>query len=91
MKHEELMKIEDSLQQARVFRNMVNPERTAHSDSYGTIVNFDSLYEWMKDNPTSSLLLECIDYWMTNPNVGYTLRLVALTLQRRAKNEQIQK
>lgn len=80
---DEIMEVEDSLQLAGVFRNGLQPEQTAHSDSYMTIVEYPILNEWLKTQPfTPERLADCVDYWLTNPNMQPPLRLVAKAVQR---------
>jgi hypothetical protein len=81
--YDQIMEVEDTLQEARVFLNPYT-NQTCHSDSYATIVDFLALNKWIEKKLfTREILLDCISYWLENPNMQPPLRLVALTLQRK--------
>lgn len=84
--HDTIMAIEDHLQSHRVFRCGFDIERTAHSDSYATVVDFPSLDAAFAASEFSAnnWRFAC-NYWLTNENMQPPLRLVALTLSRKLK------
>lgn len=73
---DDILEVEDSLQNARVF---INPRtrQTCHSDSYGTVVDFPPLEKWVKEKTFApEKLKHCCEYWDRNVNVGPPLRIV---------------
>ena len=78
----EVMEIEDALQEAKVFLNPFTG-LTCHSDSYGTVVQFDVLerMDWGQFDPEA--LQYALGYWETNPNVGPTLKIVGSFIRRK--------
>jgi hypothetical protein len=82
---DEIMEIEDALQLAGVFFSEIGgTRRTAHSDSYGTCVDFvllDKMFE--KSEFNQKRWSDAVLYWTTNENMQPPLRLVGYTLQRK--------
>lgn len=85
-KHSMIMELEDALQEAEVFRNGFRPEQTAHSDSYMTIVDYDSLESFFaKEGFSPEQWQIAVNYFLTNPNMQPPLKLVAYMAIRRLK------
>lgn len=79
--------MEDFLQHNKVFISGIDG-RTCHSDSYGTIVDYEALetaVKVLKDK--FDLTLDdwkiTLDYWLGNPNMQPPLKLVASYIQRK--------
>lgn len=73
---EHVCEVEDYLQGCGVFRNGLTGE-TCHSDSWGTVVEFESLKTAVKKCPFPPAQINfCRDYWKANINCGPTWKLV---------------
>lgn len=81
------LEMEDFLQHNGVFFNPMK-NCTCHSDSYMTCVsyaNMDFALDLLEEtyHPTAAEWMDCLKYWMTNPNCQPPIRIVAAEIMRR--------
>jgi hypothetical protein len=79
---ENILEVEESMQDAQIFINTLNGRRTAHPDSYMTVVDFDQLEKWTKERKFSSeQMTYCCEYWKSNVNCGPTWKIAATMIE----------
>lgn len=79
---DDVLAVEDMLQETGCFKNMITG-KTCHSDSYGTLVDFDNfqnakeqiLNYMMERQPVN------FDYWLDNDNTPATIRMCITLLK----------
>lgn len=74
-----------------VFCSMFNENKSAHSDSYGTCLNYPEFYKAFdasikSGKYTKEQWLDSSLYWLTNENCGVPLKLIARYVQRYFNN-----
>ena len=80
--------MEDFLQHNAAFINGFGTEkRICHSDSYGTIVDFEALEKAIKLvdetlKPSDDEWMSHVEYWLGNPNNQPPLRMVGFFIAR---------
>jgi len=69
-----------------VFCSMFDEMKSAHTDSYGTCLNYKEFFEAFDAATfTKEQWQDSANYWLGNENCGKPLKIIALYLQRYEK------
>ena len=77
MEYETFLEIEDSAQEAGVFINP-NTGQHAHSDAYGTVIDFEAFEEWWKSVEQNYTVNEWREFSQIEKNYVYLSPVIGL-------------
>jgi len=87
MEYGKFLEIEDSAQEAGVFINP-NTGQHAHSDAYGTIIDFEAFEEWWRSVIQNFTISEWEDFLQIEKNYAYlspVIGLFCIMIERKTK------